>query len=91
MCKTVQQLMQYKLAVPNACVQMNQQQMYKTVCAYIMSSSIVFTVCTAQCSPQEYPHWRKGFCDRSLLHDNRSQVMKVVERTKACWDWYSSY
>ena len=48
MYKTVQQLMQYKLAVPNACVQMNQQQMYKTVCVYIMSSSIVFTVCTVQ-------------------------------------------
>ena len=37
MYKTVQQLMlmQYKLAVPNACVQMNQQQMYKTVCALL--------------------------------------------------------
>ena len=37
MYKTVQQLMlmQYKLAVPSACVQMNQQQMYKKcVCIF---------------------------------------------------------
>ena len=82
--------MQYKLAVPNACVQVNQQQMYKTVRVYIMSSSIVFTVCTVQYSPQQHLQWRMGFCDRSLLQDNHSQVMQFAERNKACWDWYGN-